>query len=388
MGTDFLIVGGGIGGTVLAHRLGRMGRRVLVLEKNRGGPGLVRPEILWPATVARLKSLETGDGLESAMSPLRGVTMTQHGKTLAQITPELFRSIDVQPMSTDPNMTREHLLRDGPFELRRGAEVKAILKDGDRVVGVRCRDVDTGVESEELADWTVGDDGVHSPVRDGAGIAIKTRLFPVDFLCFGFDWPAGLTQGEARFWLNREQARTGLLGIGAIPMPDGKGAGLVPTRPRLLENPVEATDVWHEFAAHDPLIATVLGDRTFPDGLVRVRRPWGHAEKYGTSGALIMGDAAHPVSPAGGQGANMSIADANTLAEVIAEGDREIASRYELRRRPANERSISITRRSAWALSMPGALLDLALAFLVWQVTRRPARFGSAIKFASTAFLE
>jgi len=42
----------------------------------------------------------------------------------------------------------------------------------------------------------------------------------------------------------------------------------------------------------------------------------GHAPRYGAAGAVVMGDAAHPVSPAGGQGANMSIADARALAEL------------------------------------------------------------------------
>jgi 2-polyprenyl-6-methoxyphenol hydroxylase-like FAD-dependent oxidoreductase len=54
--------------------------------------------------------------------------------------------------------------------------------------------------------------------------------------------------------------------------------------------------------------------------VVRVRRLWGHAKKYGIAGAMLMGDAAHPVSPAGGQGANMSVADATAMAELLMDG--------------------------------------------------------------------
>ena len=57
MAIDFLIVGGGIGGYVLANLLGRRGKHVLVLEKSRTPSPQNRPEILWPATVELLRTL-------------------------------------------------------------------------------------------------------------------------------------------------------------------------------------------------------------------------------------------------------------------------------------------------------------------------------------------
>ena len=73
---------------------------------------------------------------------------------------------------------------------------------------------------------------------------------------------------------------------------------------------------WNRFCAADPTIREVIRDRRFPHDFVRIRRPWGHAPRYGGEGAILMGDAAHPVSPAGGQGANMSVANATVLAEL------------------------------------------------------------------------
>lgn len=388
MATDFLIVGGGIGGAVLAHLLAARGKHILVLEKERGRSESTRPEVLWPASVDRLRSLGRGVELETAFRPLDGVEFVLEGRTLPLITHELLVSIGVRPTSTDPNRTREILLRSGPFEVKCGVEVTAILKEGRRVVGVRGRDVESGEEREELAHWTVGDDGVHSPVREGAGIGLATRMLPLDLLCFGFAWPGGLEAGRGRFWLNPRQASSGIVGLGAIPMPGGRGAGLVPVRPTIFDDPARAAEYWNAFAARDGTISEVVGGRPFPGGLVRIRRPWGHADRYGTEGAVLLGDAAHPVSPAGGQGANMAIADAFALAESLAAGDDDFLAHYEGRRRPANERSISITRRAATVMAMPAVLLDWLVPWMLRRAARRHQALGRAIAFASTAFLD
>ena len=80
----------------------------------------------------------------------------------------------------------------------------------------------------------------------------------------------------------------------------------------------------------------------FPRDFTRVARPFGHAESYVAEGAALIGDAVHPMTPAGGQGANASIADALALADVIAGGGDLLA--YEQSRRPRNEQSISFSR--------------------------------------------
>lgn len=390
MTPDFVVVGGGIGGAVLAGLLGRGGKRVVVLEKSLAPPSWVRPELLWPATMEVFFSLSPREVWEQeAVLPMRGVEFHDGQRTVPFITADVLRDAHVQPWFTNPNQTREQLLRLGSFELRRGVEVIAILKEKSRVVGVRTRDVTTQEEGELAALYTVGDDGAQSLVRKACGIDMETRTFPIDFICFGCDWPAAIPSGTARFWFNRERRTSGIVGLFIMPFPNGKGAGLVPVLSRTFDAIPSVEASWNRFCAVDPTVRGVIRDRQFPHDFVRIRRPWGHAPRYGGEGAILMGDAAHPVSPAGGQGANMSVADARVLAELALGNHRDLLAEYERRRRPANARSLGPTRTAALILSLPQWLSPFSVFLaIVRSVARYPSLLRHFLRSTSTMFQE
>src|SRR5437588_10566348 len=110
MTADFLVVGGGIGGAILAELLGRAGRKVVVLERSTERPQWTRPEGLWPATVERLFSLRPREEWEAeAMLPLQGVQVFDGQRFVLAISRQAFDDAQVQLWSTDPNLTRELL---------------------------------------------------------------------------------------------------------------------------------------------------------------------------------------------------------------------------------------------------------------------------------------
>lgn len=385
---DYIIVGGGVAGGVLAGLLGRGGKNVLVLEKSVTSPTLARPEIVWPATTTVLRSLIPTDRLAAdTLLPLGRVEI-RAGKGASLDLPEDFIARKgIERCSLEPNVLRDHLLDVDTFELRRGVEVAGLLKENGRVAGVRARDLATSREYEFLAPWTVGNDGVHSFVRRECGISMRTRLFPIDFLCFGFDWPAAIPRPTTRVWLNTAALDSGVLGMFALPLAADKGVGLVAVRPTVFEHAARAQQGWERLRAIDGCIADVVGDRGFPGGFTRVRRPWGHAWSYGVPGAVLMGDACHPVSPVGGQGTNMAVADAAAFAELALENVVDLHTEFERLRRPANARSMGFTRTAAPVLRLPASCIpNFAVDLVVQWLCRNPSTLVNAILHSSTAF--
>ena len=388
MQTDFLIVGGGIGGTVLAELLGRGGKKVVLLEKNAAQPAYVRPEILWPSTIDTLCALVPKENWEQdAALPLRGINFSRKKRLHPLISPSLLDSSRIQPWFTNPNLTREHLLRLHAFEARRGVEVTTVLKEKGRVVGVRALDTTTGKESECLARWTIGDDGPQSLIRKACGLQMERTMFPFDFHCFAFDWPERFASNVVRVWVNESGDDSGIILLVAGPLPQGKAVGMVGARPRIADSSDSVEAPWNRFCSQDAAIQEVVGHRKFPRDFVSIRRGWGHVPRYGVEGAVLIGDAAHPVTPVGGQGANMSVADACVLAQLALAGETNLVEEFERQRRPANERSLGFSKWATRFWSLPEWCGPVSMfQFLLWSLASYPAVMRRAVQSAATAF--
>src|SRR5262249_32396524 len=157
---------------------------------------------------------------------------------------------------------------------------------------------------------------------------------------FRFDWPAGLPAGMACIWINKDRLRTGVFGLPVLPLPEGKGVGLIPGWPEAFQNERQLRRALRTFAASEPTLGELFGQRPFPGGFAHFHIAMGRAPRFGIPGALLMGDAAHPVTPAGGQGANLSVADALVIAEAALERPNELLSEYQHRRSKATQRSL------------------------------------------------
>ncbi len=368
--SDVIVVGAGIGGAVLAWALGRRGWKVKVLEREARPIPMARPEILWGTTISALGQLGLADFVTSQASVrLDGVEVTRGNRRLLAITQEVLQRAEVEAWSTDPGQTRELIahaaVSTGNVTLMRGAAVQEVVFERNRVVGVRGQQ--QGAPIVEQARLVVGDDGAKSVVR-AAITDIRLNLFPLEFIVAPLEtWPGDLRGDRVRVWLNPQAFRSGIPALGCFPWPGHRGVVLLPMpaarAAATWDLPAEA--FWAELSRLTPIAAALREQLKFPESFRRVERPYGHAPHYVADGAAIMGDAAHPMSPAGGQGANASIWDALALAEVADEAlkaddtSRQRLARYEALRRPRNADSVGITERAVRVFRAAGHIPGL-----------------------------
>jgi 2-polyprenyl-6-methoxyphenol hydroxylase-like FAD-dependent oxidoreductase len=383
---DVVIVGGGIGGAVLALALGRCGWKVKLLEREKQPPQIERPEVLWGTTPDALNCLGVGEAIRTEASVrLERIEIHAGEQRLLSLSREEFDAAKVAAYSTAPSRTRELIATaaaaTGNVTFEGGVKVQQVLLEGDRIVGVQAqRDEGSVVERARLI---VGDDGAHSLVRGAIervvrSESLKLKIFPLDFLTTVIPWPTVLPPNQVRVWLNSRTFRTGVPALGCLPWPGSRGVCLMPLPHARAESLLRTSSAqfFAELKKLTPVAATLADYLKFPADFRHVRRPFGHAGNYVASGAAIVGDAVHPVSPAGGQGANAAIWDALALAKVAHEAltaddlSRERLSQYEMLRRPHNRDSVAITERAArlygWVSPIPGLpwLIPTALRYI------------------------
>ena len=114
MDCDCIIVGGGIGGAVLALILGRQERHVILLERELRPPSRGRPEVLAGATLEVFHKLGIGPRIEKeAAVPLEGLELYRAGGgRILSFGISDFEAAGARLFSTDPTRSREILLEE------------------------------------------------------------------------------------------------------------------------------------------------------------------------------------------------------------------------------------------------------------------------------------
>jgi 2-polyprenyl-6-methoxyphenol hydroxylase-like FAD-dependent oxidoreductase len=365
---DVLVAGGGIGGLTAALWLHRIGIRCRVYEAsqhyNRLGVGIN----LQPHAVKELSEL----GLEAALVH-RGVVIEEraffnaHGQLIyrepvGRFARLPFPHVTIQRADLHDILLAAVIERLGPQAVVMGHRCVGIEQDAGAVVGrfaiAGSRHADVAVR----ADMAVACDGLHS--------AVRRRFYPHEpapLYCGKTSW-RGLARAEP-FLSGATVAFVGAYNTGmfaAYPVriyPDGTQLiNLIACLPKRI--PVGSDldrqarvadfidrfngwifdwiDVPRLFSSTKDVLEFPLVDR---DPIPR----W-------TFGRVtLLGDAAHPMSPRGGNGAAQAIIDAATLARSLAgEGDPSSALRdYEARRRPATSEIVLANR-----LSPPDTIIE------------------------------
>jgi 2-polyprenyl-6-methoxyphenol hydroxylase-like FAD-dependent oxidoreductase len=327
--TTCAVVGGGPAGLFLGLLLARAGVEVTVLEKHADFLRDFRGDTVHPITMRLLDQLGLFERFDKL--PHNVVEKAQFNVDGQLYTLVDFRRLRSQPhpyVAMVPQWDLLDLIADvgkaePTFSVRMRHDVTGLLREGGRVTGVRYTSPDG--DGELRADLVVGCDGRTSAVRRDACLPI--REYPVPFDVWWFRMPRDhqaqfsliprTKPGRALIMIPRE----GYFQI-AYLIPKGSDAEL---RARGL-------DAFHAELAElipesSPEAITSWDDVKMLDVKLDRLRRW-HSD-----GVLCIGDAAHAMSPVGGVGINLAIADAVAAAGLLAQPlrtgqvtDKELAS--------------------------------------------------------------
>ncbi len=323
-----VIVGAGPAGAALAFVLARRGVEVTLLERQTDFDREFRGEGLMPSGIEALHQMGLGGRLETLpQSSVRQVSLYVGHRRMLQLelTPETAGAFGPRFVS-QPDMLRmivEEASRFPSFRFETGVTVRDLVRDDGRITGVRGDS--HGGPLEARGDFVIGTDGRASALRRRAGLQ-ETRVPQVfDIVWCKLPLPPFLAD-EARAYLG-----PGHLAL-LFPAPDGRLqlAWLIQKgtfgelRSRGVEEWIDemAGYVSEDLAEHvrasrnsitHPFLLDVICDR-----LVRWTAP----------GLLLLGDAAHPMSPVGAQGINIALRDAlvaanHLLPVLVASGSAE-----------------------------------------------------------------
>jgi 2-polyprenyl-6-methoxyphenol hydroxylase-like FAD-dependent oxidoreductase len=300
---------------MLGYLLARAGVQTIVLEKHGDFLRDFRGDTIHPSTLELMYELGL---LEEFLSRphqeirrLR-VEIGRERLTLADFShlSTRCRFVALMPQWHFLDFVAEQAKRWPSFRLHMRSEVKGLLIEKDRVVGVRGSGEDG--EFAIQADLVVGADGRDSTVREQAGLAVENLGAPMDVLWMRL--PKHAEDPPETF---------GRVGIGHLLVMIDRGdywqcafiiakGTLDAWRARGIEALREA------IATIAPTLRCRLDALKSYDDVSLLTVTVDRLRRWHRPGLLAIGDAAHAMSPIGGVGINLAIQDAVAAANVLA----------------------------------------------------------------------
>lgn len=369
------VVGGGPVGLLLALRLTQLGIHTTVLERAEAPAEHSRAIGIHAPSLELLDELGVVEGFLAAGVKVPGGVAQDGEWELGRLTfdqcPEPYTYALSLPQDQTETLLEGHLRAAAPGALQRGVEVTAVQPD-DEGVTLRCQR--PGDEPLTLrAEAVVGCDGKNSLVRSAAKIPFDGAPYPDTFVMGDF---ADNTDFGPLAYLFLSSH--GL--VESFPLPGAKRRWVL------------KTERYHDHPERQAFCAEVLRrtGHDLADAPHTMLGPFGiqHylAARYARGRLALAGDAAHVMSPIGGQGMNTGWRDAWELAAALERalrGGEALEPALAHYSEVAHERGSRVIRRAAFNTMMgrKSALAPLRNA-LVWAALRTPARHRMARVFS------
>ena len=379
--TTVLIVGAGPTGLVLALWLNAQGIDVRIIDRNASTARQSRAMVVHARTLELYRQLDLADAVVRAGNTTARFNMWVRGKRRGRIAFDRAGR-DITPFAfllTYPQDQHEALLAErleaAGVVVERETELLDFDDDGAAITA-RLRRHDGSVE-QCTALYLAGCDGGRSRVREHLGIGFGGGTYEHLFYVADVEATGAAVDGEVHVAIDDTDF------VAVFPYGREGGRRLIGTVRDEREEAVETlafADVDH--MALERLGLTVTRVNWFSTYRVHHRV----AERYRQGRALLVGDAAHVHSPAGGQGMNTGIGDAINLAwklAAVARGDADasLLDSYGIERRAFAQTLVETTDRIFTAAVSDGRLAQFIRTRIAPMLASTATRFPPLREF-------
>lgn len=369
---DAIIIGAGPIGLLLANLMGKRGLRVLVAERRTELPTGSMAIGITPPSLKILKELSLDQEFVDQGIPITNATVFENGDHLGNVDfsrlPSEHQCILSLPQSETITLLRKNLKKFPSVVLVDGMQFIA-QENGHDSIHVRLQDVESSAYSEYTASYLVGCDGHRSAVRQHAGIRFPGGTYKTQFLMADFN--------DLTLWGSEARLFFGTMGsVEAFPLSGGRRRWITQihhgVHPERMD--IGATIVQH--VAERTQVDLASSEITF-ESFFRPRRHL--ASTYVCGRILLCGDAAHVMSPIGGQGMNTGFADAAHLDRALAaaleapEQAARLFAVYTRTRRLAFNIAASRAARGMWLGTRSGRPLSIIRQIFIQSILFRPS---------------